>query len=94
MAPHHVSMPAAAEARRRLAAAIEEAHSTGAVPTRFGEGGAAVPIPAEAARLLLDILDRMARGQAVTLGSDEETPSPRRAALDEITAIDQELGLQ
>ena len=93
MTPHHAPIPAAAEARRRLAAALEEADPAGAVPARFGEGEA-VPIPAEAARLLLDILDRMARGQAVTLGGDEETPSPRRAALDDMTAIDQELGLQ
>ena len=84
----------AAEAGRRLAAVIEDTRATGAVPARFGEGEAPVPIPAEAARLLLDILERMARGQAVTLAEADEAPSSRRAALDEMTAIDQDLGLQ
>lgn len=93
MASHHAPIPAAEEARRRLAAALEEADPTGAVPARFGESEA-VPIPAQAAQLLLDILDRMARGRTVTLGDDEEAASARRAALDGMTAIDQELGLQ
>lgn len=91
MAPHHA--PATDETRRRLAAALETARATGAVPARFGDGEESVPLPTEAARLLLDILERMARGQTVTI-ADEAAPSPRRAALDEMTALDQELGLQ
>ena len=131
----------AAETSRQLAAVISGAET---VPVRFGEEpGVTIDLPAAAARLLLDILEQMARGNAVTLMPvhaelstqqaaellnvsrthlvqlfDEgrikhrkvgthrrvraedvlayrrKSERARREALDEMTAIDQDLGLQ
>lgn len=131
----------AAETGRKLAAVINGAAT---VPARFGaEPGETIEMPVAAARLLLDILEQMARGNAVTLmpvhaelttqqaaellnvsrthvvqlldegkiahrkvgthrrvraedvlAHRRETETARRAALDELTALDQELGLQ
>jgi len=131
----------AAETGRQIAAVINGAET---VPAHFGPKGAeAVELPTTAVRLLLDILEQMARGNAVTLMPvhaelttqqaadllnvsrthlvqllDEEkiphrkvgthrrvraedvlayrreTERARREALDELTELDEELGLQ
>ena len=55
----------AAETRRRLAAVISGAET---VPARFGPAEAeTVEVPSAAVRLLLEILEQMAHGNAVTL---------------------------
>lgn len=131
----------AAETGRQIAAVINGAET---VRAHFGPKGAAdVELPTAAVRLLLDILEQMARGNAVTLMPvhaelttqqaadllnvsrthlvqllDEakiphrkvgthrrvraeevlsyrrETERARRKALDELTELDEELGLQ
>lgn len=131
----------AAETGRQIASVINEAET---VSAHFGPKGAAtVELPVAAVRLLLDILEQMARGNAVTLMPvhaelttqqaadllnvsrthlvqllDEEkiphrkvgthrrvraedvlayrreTERARRRALDELTELDEELGLQ
>ncbi|MEO1333777.1 MAG: helix-turn-helix domain-containing protein, partial [Myxococcota bacterium] len=129
------------ETGRRIAAVIHDAET---VQARFGpRGGASVELPIAAVRLLVDILEQMARGNAVTLipvhaelttqqaadllsvsrthlvqlldeekipyrkvgthrrvrAADilayrRETERARRKALDELTELDEELGLQ
>ena len=55
----------AAETGRQIASVINSAET---VPARFGQKGtASVELPVVAVRLLLDILEQMARGNAVTL---------------------------
>ncbi len=114
----------AAETSRQIASVISNAET---VPAYFGPKGAVnVELPVAAVRLLLNILEQMARGNAVTLmpvhaeaelttqqAADllnvsrthlvqllDEAEIPhrkvgvRREALDELTELDQEFGLQ
>jgi hypothetical protein len=52
-----------------------------------------VRVPAEVVGLLADVLGQLARGHGVRVVMEEREDDPRRAALDELTALSDELGL-
>jgi hypothetical protein len=69
-------------------------HGPGVLRVSGADGTTAeVSVPAEVVDLLADVLGQLARGLGVRVVAEEQGDDARRAALDELTALSDELGL-